>query len=178
MMVQGNETPDVQLSRGQTRTQMALAALIVLLYLVVKLWLLNIVDDNVADREWGRYVYLAGGLESVVAVAIGWLFGREVHRKAFDAASKSAIHARELEKQARTAETETRTAADDLRNAHITALQRAERGEGFAKAMKVIVSAAHDDVAADQPAALDVGPGARHQVLEGVVVQAERALSS
>jgi hypothetical protein len=177
MTVQGNQTPDMRRFGGETRAQLALAALIVLLYLGLKLWLLTLVDDNVADREWGRYTYLAGGLDSVVAVAIGWLFGREVHRKAFDAASTNATHARELEKQARCAEGESRDAAVALRDAHITALQRADRGEGLAKAMKVIVSATHDDVASDQPAALDDTPPARHQVLEHVVAQAERAIA-
>ena len=181
MTVLGSQTPDMQRSRGQTRAQFALATLIVLLYLGVKLWLLTMVDNNVADREWGRYTYLVGGLDSVVAVAIGWLFGREVHRKAFDAASTSAAHARESEKQAREAETESRNAGLALRDAHVTALQRAERGEGLAKAMQVIVSAAHDDVATGPAATLqseapDVMPGARHQVLERVVAQAEQAV--
>ena len=138
--------------------------------------------NNIADREWGRYTYLAGGLDSVVAVAIGWLFGREVHRKAFDTASKSAAHARELEKQAREAETESRNDAAALRDAHITALQRAERGEGLAKAMKVIMSAAHEDAAASpaatvRSAAPVATPGARHQVLERVVAQTQQALA-
>src|SRR4051812_36338356 len=106
-------------SAGVTRTRILVALAFVALYIGVKLWLLNLVDDNVEDREWGRYVYLAGGLESVVTIAIGWLFGREVHRKAFQEASQAATHSREMERKAR-------DAADQLHKDHTTALQRAE----------------------------------------------------
>ncbi len=36
---------------------------------------------GVSQSSWERYVYLLSGVEAIVFAAVGWLFGKEVHRE-------------------------------------------------------------------------------------------------
>ena len=38
-------------------------------------------EVGVSQVSWERYVYLLSGVEAVVFAAVGWLFGKEVHRE-------------------------------------------------------------------------------------------------
>ncbi len=40
------------------------------------------------DDTWQRYTYLLSGVEAVVFAAVGWLFGKEVHREQAETATK------------------------------------------------------------------------------------------
>jgi hypothetical protein len=60
-------------------------------------------EVGVSQSSWERYVYLLSGVEAVVFAAVGWLFGKEVHReqaqkaeaKAEDASAKHVVAASE-----------------------------------------------------------------------------------
>jgi hypothetical protein len=60
-------------------------------------------EVGVSQVSWERYVYLLSGVEAVVFAAVGWLFGKEVHReqaqkaeaKAEDASAKHVVAASE-----------------------------------------------------------------------------------
>jgi hypothetical protein len=52
-------------------------------------------NSDVTEIVWSRYVYLFGGFEAVVFTAVGWLFGREVHRAAVETATKHAAEYKE-----------------------------------------------------------------------------------
>ncbi|GAA0504417.1 hypothetical protein Ade02nite_28490 [Paractinoplanes deccanensis] len=53
------------------------------------------------DVVWQRRVYVFGAVEALVFTAIGWLFGREVHRSAAQSAQASADAANQAADQAR-----------------------------------------------------------------------------
>jgi tetratricopeptide (TPR) repeat protein len=59
--------------------------------LAVLLW---ISGSGMADLMWTRYIYLLTGVETVAFAALGWLFGREVHRQQAESAMKQADQAR------------------------------------------------------------------------------------
>ena len=46
-----------------------------------------------SQSEWERYVYLLSGVEAVVFAAVGWMFGKEVHREQAEKAENRASQA-------------------------------------------------------------------------------------
>jgi hypothetical protein len=71
-----------------------LAFVLTLLYiwLVYAMWQLTTTTKEI---EWTRAVYLLSGVESIVFAAVGFLFGREVHRERANKAESRAIAAAE-----------------------------------------------------------------------------------
>ncbi|GIM92004.1 hypothetical protein Ato02nite_037970 [Paractinoplanes toevensis] len=64
------------------------------------------------DAVWQRRVFVFGAVEALVFTAVGWLFGREVHRSAAQSAQSAADTANQAADQARTeAQTEATQAA-------------------------------------------------------------------
>ena len=158
-------------SRGATVTLFVVAVVIIVFYFAVKLYLMSVLKHNVEERDWSRYTYVAGGLDSIVSIAVGWLFGREVHRKAYEAAERSAAHARASAHAACQADRESRKELSDARTAHISAVQKADYGQSLAKTIKAIMSVAHQD-----PNISGAAPN-RVQLLEHVATQVEQAVS-
>jgi hypothetical protein len=72
-----------------------IAVALILAYLGYALLLYFSADQVKDDTHWNRLVYIAGGLSSLVSAALGWVFGREVHRSAVDNATKEAGRARD-----------------------------------------------------------------------------------
>jgi hypothetical protein len=58
-----------------------------ILGLAILLW---ISGSGMADLMWTRYIYLLTGVETVAFAALGWLFGREVHRQQVNDANQRA----------------------------------------------------------------------------------------
>jgi hypothetical protein len=101
-------------------------ALIVSLFVIVAATLLigfMILDVDALDETWKRYTYLLTGVEAIVFAAVGWLFGKEVHRE-----------------QAENAEQKRGEAEDHARQASERAASEAEKGRGLARA---VIAAAH-----------------------------------
>jgi hypothetical protein len=48
---------------------------------------------SATEGTWSRFVYLFGAAEALVFTAVGWLFGREVHRQAAQSAEARADQA-------------------------------------------------------------------------------------
>ena len=65
-----------------------LAGLIVLVYVGVCVWLIATGKGNPDD--WDRHMKTYGALTPLVGAAVGWVFGREVHRQAAKTASEEA----------------------------------------------------------------------------------------
>ena len=116
--------------RVATRTWLAwvLAGSLVALF-AASCWLLYQAADNahVSETLWGRYVYIFGALEAIVFTAIGWVFGREVHRTAAEVATQDAARAR--------------AEVDRLREQAAAAADQAEKGRALAEAVKASISA-------------------------------------
>ena len=105
-----------------------LAACLIALF-AASCWVLYQAADNadVTETLWGRYVYIFGALEAIVFTAVGWIFGREVHRTAAEAASQDAARSRQEAERTR----EQAAAAED----------QAEKGRALAEAVKASVGA-------------------------------------
>ena len=71
-----------------------------------------------ADDTWERYTYLLSGVEAVVFAAVGWLFGKEVHRE-----------------QAETAEKERKVSEKEKTAAVATAADAEAKGRALARAV-------------------------------------------
>jgi hypothetical protein len=50
-------------------------------------------EAGVSQTTWQRYVYLLSGFEAIVFAAVGWMFGKEVHRGQAESAEKTAKEA-------------------------------------------------------------------------------------
>jgi hypothetical protein len=61
-----------------------------------------------SDLAWSRRMYVFSAVEAIAFAAVGWLFGKEVHREQAHAAEKRAADA---ESRADTANAETRKQA-------------------------------------------------------------------
>jgi hypothetical protein len=70
-----------------------IALLFVFLVLVA---ILMVKADDFSDTTWTRLTYLLGGVEAIVFTAVGWLFGREVHRGEAQAAKEDAASSKEV----------------------------------------------------------------------------------
>lgn len=56
-------------------------------FLGVLLWGTN---TSMTEVEWGRFIYLLTGVETITFAGIGWLFGKEVHREQAQIAERQA----------------------------------------------------------------------------------------
>jgi hypothetical protein len=56
----------------------------------------------VSQADWERYVYLLSGVEAIVFAAVGWLFGKEVHRERAEKAEATAAKAADGQLEATT----------------------------------------------------------------------------
>lgn len=61
----------------------ALAALAVLLLVLYQ-------DRGMSERDWNRSTYLFAAVEAIAFAAVGWLFGKEVHREQAENAEQRA----------------------------------------------------------------------------------------
>jgi hypothetical protein len=128
-----------------------LAGLLLIIYAGVRIWLYLVAkDESVLDPLWDRYTFIVGGFDSIVTVVITWLFGREVHRKAYqDARSQEA----------------------DARAKHVDAERRAAHGASLATALRGILKAA-DATNGESPEATGADlPGKPQPSLEHLVSQ-------
>ena len=82
---------------------------------IVAFMFINVSAD---EPTWQRYVLLLTGVEAVVFAAVGWLFGKEVHRE-----------------QADNAENARKTADVDKQQAVADAASAEARGRGLAQAV-------------------------------------------
>ncbi|AGB26709.1 hypothetical protein Mycsm_06572 (plasmid) [Mycobacterium sp. JS623] len=92
--------------------------------------------DQIAEPHWSRVVYVAGGLGGLVTTAIGWVFGREVHRGTAEVATAAAHSARGA---AAASQDEAAGAHSEALRAHTKASQNdqeAASGRALAAAIK------------------------------------------
>ncbi|MGB5151176.1 MAG: hypothetical protein WBN99_14785 [Mycobacterium sp.] len=92
-------------------------------------WLLYQAADqpDMTETLWGRYIYAFGALEAIVFTAVGWIFGREVHRTAVEVAREYAERA--LQENER------------IRHQAAASEDQAEKGRALAEAVKASVGA-------------------------------------
>jgi hypothetical protein len=98
-----------------------IVAIVLVVAYVVLCGLLYFKADHLSDANlWTRLTYIAGGLSSFVSTAVGWLFGREVHRAAAEHATEEAGR---------------------MRQVAVAARKDADRGSALAEAVKAAAGA-------------------------------------
>ncbi len=69
-------------------TSLAILVFVILeVFLGILLWSTN---TSMTELEWGRFIYLLTGVETITFAGIGWLFGKEVHREQAQMAERQA----------------------------------------------------------------------------------------
>ena len=74
------------------RWQLAAAGLLLVGFALLVVYMLGQADDDAA--VWDRRIYIYGSAEAIVFTAVGWLFGREVHRATAESAREDAAAAK------------------------------------------------------------------------------------
>jgi hypothetical protein len=72
---------------------------------------------DIAQTKWDRAVYIYGSVEAVAFAAVGYLFGKEVHRERADNAQKDASESKKVATDARVSAGEALERGKALRQA-------------------------------------------------------------
>ncbi|MGV1007176.1 MAG: hypothetical protein ACOYBY_01050 [Dermatophilaceae bacterium] len=105
-------------------------------------WLLFVrADDNLREADWSRSVYVLLGVEAIAFTAVGWLFGREVHRGEAEAATKTADYAKQDAARANDEAKEHRGKVESAREQESDARERAVAAETKGRALAEAVRA-------------------------------------
>jgi len=110
------------------------AVAIVVVYIFFSLLAFGRADENLAETDWSRSVYVLLGVEAIAFTAVGWLFGREVHRGEAQAAKQDAAQAKSDAK-------EQRSKVDGAREKEAGARERAVAAEVKGRALADAVRA-------------------------------------
>jgi type VI protein secretion system component VasK len=88
-----------------------------LLVLFVALVIVLLVSRNVSESAWKNLVYVFGSVEALVFTAVGWVFGREVHRAQVASAEASAEDAKQdaADEAIRTREADAKAAENQMK---------------------------------------------------------------
>jgi hypothetical protein len=109
------------------------AVAIVAVYVVFAAVTFGKAGDHDVRHSWEHYVYVLLGIEAIAYTAVGWLFGREVHRGEAQAARKDAAgaHHRASQERERADQAHQHAAQADTR-----AARAEERGHALAAAVR------------------------------------------
>jgi hypothetical protein len=92
MAEQPGSDPDGGGSQLPWRWQFVVAAALVLAFVVLTVLMLSWADAP--DGVWKNRVFVFSSVEAIVFTAVGWIFGREVHRGQAESARKDAEEAK------------------------------------------------------------------------------------
>jgi hypothetical protein len=81
------------------KAQLIVAIVILAAFAIVVGFMLLNADGN--PEVWERRVYVFSGVEAIVFTAVGWIFGREVHRGTAEQAKEDAKEAKAEAKDAK-----------------------------------------------------------------------------
>lgn len=98
------------------------------LFVGLAVWMVMIADDT--DAAWDRRVYVFGSVEALVFAAVGWVFGREVHRADAEKARQDADQAKKDAKaaQAEAADKREEAATERMKGQSLAAAVDAAAG--------------------------------------------------
>jgi lysylphosphatidylglycerol synthetase-like protein (DUF2156 family) len=89
----------------QWKWQFVVAGMLIVAFAVLTFFMLSWADAPA--EEWKNLVFVFSSVEAIVFTAVGWLFGREVHREGAETARKDAAEAQDK------ADANQREAADE-----------------------------------------------------------------
>jgi hypothetical protein len=103
---------------GLGDTRLIVTGIVVVAFLALFAYMVRAADST-KEVEWSRLVYLFGSAEAIAFSALGWLFGREVHRERAENAEKQAAEATakagEAKSQAASAQAKGEAFAESIR---------------------------------------------------------------
>lgn len=130
-----DSTPTSAASTGASWHWLFWAAVaIVVVYVVFAVFAFARADNQLAEIEWSRSVYVLLGVEAIAFTAVGWLFGREVHRGEAQTAKQNAAQAKADVK-------EQRSKVEDAKEREADARERATAAETKGRALADAVRA-------------------------------------
>jgi hypothetical protein len=115
---------------ANSKANVAMIVTVVVLGAAAILGAVMIMNIGASEQVWSRYAYLLTGVEAILFAAVGWLFGKEVHRE-----------------EAQTAEAKRSEAESEARHATADAATEAEKGRGLAHA---VIAAASGQAEAEE----------------------------
>ncbi|MEU8817105.1 hypothetical protein [Actinoplanes sp. NPDC048796] len=77
--------------------QFTVAVILIVLFLVLAA--LMFFGADTSETVWQRRVYVFGAIEAIVFTAVGWIFGKEVHRAEAESAKAEASEAKQEAKE-------------------------------------------------------------------------------
>jgi hypothetical protein len=132
--------PDVKKTSNVNRKDM-LASIVTLIaiagfaaFVMLLSYLLSATAMN--DLQWGRFTYLLTGVETITFTAIGWLFGKEIHRGETEQLEKQMKEVTERSKE---------QIADMKEDMGLSALQSKEQITEMKKEMAEVMKKANDE---------------------------------
>jgi hypothetical protein len=122
---------------GDMRTQVTLVMAVVLTAAggVIIWWLFG--QAGVDETTWQRYTSLHAGVEAVVFTAVGWLFGKEVHREQAATAEKERKAADDRKEQAVAAAAGSESKGRELARAIVAAAGGTDKAQTLAEGIGV-----------------------------------------
>jgi hypothetical protein len=130
-------TGDNGAARGQWTWQFWTTIGLVIAFAVLIAVMFAYADGS--ETLWQRRIYLFSALEAIVFTAVGWLFGREVHRSAAETARQDAANAKQ---EAHDAKTETLSEIREAEAAKRQAAVEQIKGKVVRSAVRSAVSVA------------------------------------
>jgi hypothetical protein len=122
---------------GKSKSAIQVRATIWLLVTFAALSVAMMALADTADIVWQRRLYVFSAVEAIVFTAVGWLFGREVHRASVESAREDAVSAQD----------ETRVARHEATLAAQSAMKTQARAAALKAALRALdenASEAHD----------------------------------
>lgn len=97
--------------KNRAAVVLAIAILVVYVVMVAVLW----GKTGAKDLKWTRWVFLLTGIEAIAFAAVGWLFGKEVHRAQAETAAAAQQNAQTAAKQVGEAQAKGNALAEAVR---------------------------------------------------------------
>lgn len=117
-----------------------IAMLIVVVYLAFALVAFIRADDPLTETLWTRSAWVVQGVEAIAFTAVGWLFGKEVHRgeaeQAKERADEAKGEAKDAKQDAKAAVSRADAAKDDLVETRERAVVAEHAGQRLADAVR------------------------------------------
>jgi hypothetical protein len=106
------------------------ASVLAIIFLVFALVVYTRADDTgMTETVWARMVFVLHGIEAIAFTAVGWLFGREIHRGEAKQAKEHAGDAKRNADDARGEAKQARQESAAARDAERGAVERASAAE-------------------------------------------------
>ena len=118
---------------------LAVAILILLVFVFFAWWMVDHSDDSVKEEVWNRRLIVFSAVEAIAFTAIGWVFGREVHRSEVNTAKQQGEAAKQ---DAAAAKQDADKARVDAGEKAVAAATEQAKGEALALAVKTSAASA------------------------------------